>query len=302
MNTEDNTTSTFSRRRLLKLGTAAMVAGLPGRGQAKEKSEYLFGSYVRPWNRWDYKTALDGVAEAGFQYAGLMRTKEGHVVHANASPEKVREVAGAVKDRGLKTISLYGGQFGADRSLEEGIQGLRRLIDCCGLLDCPNLLLGGTGKEDVFDQYYKAVQENCGYAAERGVVITVKPHGGLNATGSQLKRIVERVNHKRFRVTYDPGNILHYSKGTADPVLETGPVAGLVHSMCVKDYDPHKSVNVTPGDGLVDFKKVLTALREGGFMGGPLILETVAPAETPAQATSEAKKALAFIKELVRAV
>jgi len=279
-----------------------MAACFPKKVNAEEGSGYLFGSYVRPWHQWDYKTALDGVVEAGFRYVGLMRTKEGLIVHTNASQKKVREVANAVKERDLKMISLYGGQFGADHSLEEGISGLKRLIDYCELLDCPNLLLGGTSKQDVSNDYYQAVQENCSYAAEKGVVITIKPHGGLNATGEQLKRIVKRVNHEHFRVTYDPGNILHYSKGAADPVGETRPLAGLVHSMCVKDYEPDKSVNVTPGNGLVDFKKVLASLRKGGFTQGPLILETVAPAKTPTQATAEAKKALAFMKEFVRAI
>jgi len=79
--------------------------------------------------------------------------------------------------------SVYGGGIPVATSLEAGIEGLRRLIDNCAACGAANLLMGGIGNQDLYDRYYKAIAETCAYAAEKGVGISVKPHGGLNATG-----------------------------------------------------------------------------------------------------------------------
>ena len=46
--------------------------------------------------------------------------------------------------------------------------------------------------------------------------------------------------------------------------------------MSVKDFLPPKEVLVNIGEGKVDFPKVIDRLKEGGFNGGPLIVECLA--------------------------
>ena len=33
---------------------------------------YLIGCYTRPWAQYEYRVALDAIAEAGYKYVGLM--------------------------------------------------------------------------------------------------------------------------------------------------------------------------------------------------------------------------------------
>jgi len=127
----------------------------------------------------------------------------------------------------------------------------------------------------------------------------VKPHGGLNATGPQCRRAIERVGHRNFRLWYDPGNIYFYSDGRLDPVDDAATVDGLVVGMCVKDYVHPRKVDVTPGTGRVDFRRVFARLNKGGFTRGPLIVETLTPGDLPTL-LAEARKARAFVEGLVR--
>ena len=57
--------------------------------------------------------------------------------------------------------------------------------------------------------------------------MSVKPHGGQNATGPQCRKLIEQVGHKNFRLWYDPGNIFYYSDGNLDPVDDSATVDGL---------------------------------------------------------------------------
>jgi len=193
---------------------------------------------------------------------------------------------------------VYGGDIPVAKSLEAGIEGLRKLIDNCAACRAKNLLMGGTGNEKLYKTYYKAIAECCDYAAEKGVGISIKPHGGLNATGPQCRKTVEMVGHKNFRIWYDPGNILYYSNAKLDPVADAAAVDGLVVGMCVKDYKHPKNVLVTPGTGMVDFPAVLARLKKGGFRRGPLVVECLKRGQLK-QTLAEAKKARLFLKALV---
>ncbi len=269
----------------------AAVGGLEG---------YQVGCYTRCFDQYEYRTALDGIAEAGYKYAGIMTAKGAGwvVITPQTRPEEAAAIGEEVSKRGLKTLSVYG-DFAVGEGVEKGVVSLRRLIDNCLACGSPNLLIGGTTDEKLFENYYKAVEEACEYALERKVGLSIKPHGGQNATGPQCRRIIERVNKSNFRLWYDPGNIYYYSDGRLDPVEDAAQVDGLVAGMSVKDFTPPKEVLLTPGTGQVKFAKVLARLNKGGFVRGPLIVECVKRGDLKA-VTEEARAARLFVEGMVR--
>jgi sugar phosphate isomerase/epimerase len=263
------------------------------------KEPYLIACYTRPWARYEYRVALDAIAEVGYKYVGLMTAKGRNnlVLSVDTTPEEAAQVAAEVKKRNLKVVSVYGGDIPVNKSLEAGIQGLKKLIDSCAACGTMNLLMGGIGNEKLYEPYYTAIRECCDYAKEKGMGISVKPHGGLNATGPQCRKTVEFVGNKNFGVWYDPGNIFFYSDGNLNPVDDAPSVNGLVMGMCVKDFKPPKSVDVTPGTGQVDFAAVLAKLKAGGFKGGALVVECLEPGDL-AHTLAEAKKTRQFLEKL----
>lgn len=301
-----NSLNKLSRREFLgqtaRLGTAGFAAAcaVASTTLAKESNgPWQIGCYTRPWSQYDYRMALDAIAEAGFKYAGLMTTKSktGLVISVSTTLEEAERVGEEVKKRGLAVPSIYGGGIPVEKSLEAGIEGLKKLIDNCAACGAKNLLMGGIGNEKLYKTYYKAIAECCNYAAEKGIGISVKPHGGLNATGPQCRKTVEMVGHRNFRIWYDPGNILYYSNGELDPVADAATVDGLVVGMCIKDYKHPKEVMVTPGTGKVDFPAVLARLKKGGFTKGPLVVECLERGDLK-QTLAEARKARRFLEEL----
>jgi neutral ceramidase len=298
----------LSRRAFLERSARVAATGLAGSyvtslsasasGQSTD-GLWQIGCYTRPWDKYDYRVALDAIAEAGFKYAGLMTTssKTHLVISVDTTLEEAQQVREEVKKRNLQVLSVYGGDIAAAKSLKAGVEDLRKLLDNCAACGAKNLLMGGTGDKQVYQAYYKAIAECCDYAAEKGIGISIKPHGGLNATGPQCRKAVEIVARINFRIWYDPGNILYYSDGQLDPVADAAAVDGLVTGMCVKDYRHPKNVAVTPGTGQVDFPAVLARLKKGGFTGGPLIVECLEPADAE-KMLGEAKKARLFLENL----
>ena len=258
------------------------------------------GIYTRPWAAHDYRVALDAMAEAGYDYAGLMTAKGGLVISADTTEDAAVLVRHELKKRRLGLLSVYGGAIPVEKSLQAGIDAMKKLIDNCATAGADSLLMGGTGNAKLQEAYYKAIAETCDYAVEKGLMITVKPHGGLNGTGSQCRRCIETVDKRNFRLWYDPGNIYYYSNGELDPVKDAETVDGLVWGMSIKDYQHPKRVDVTPGTGKVAFRPLVDRLKKGGFTHGPLVVECLAPGDLPAL-LAEAKKARQFMQELVGA-
>jgi sugar phosphate isomerase/epimerase len=247
--------------------------------------------------------ALDAIAEAGYRHVGLMTTKSDTrlVISVATTPEEAERIGEECRQRKLSIPSVYGGGIPVGKSLEAGIAGLRRLIDNCAAAGADNLLMGGIGKDKLYDAYFKAIAACCDYAAEKNIGISIKPHGGLNATGPQCRQAIERVGHPNFRIWYDPGNILYYSDGKRDPVKDAATVEGLVVGMCVKDYQHPKQVMITPGTGRVDFPGVLRQLKAGGFARGALVVECLTRGGKT-NLVAEAKKARVFLERLVAQV
>jgi sugar phosphate isomerase/epimerase len=305
---------TLTRRGFLQhaaaLGAAASLS-LSSASFAAESGDYQVGMYTRPWDQHDYRVALDAIAEAGFKQAGLMTTKmpSGRlVISAETTVEQAAQIGEEVRRRGMQIPSVYGGDIPVQKSLEAGIEGLRRLIDNCVAAGAKSLLMGGTGRAELYEVYYKAIAACCDYAAEKKLPITVKPHGGLNSTGPQCRKCVESVGHDNFSLWYDPGNIFFYSNGELDPVDDAATVDGLVKvGMCIKDFamverdgKPTREVALTPGTGRVDFAKVLRRLRQGGFTRGHLVVECLAPGDRELKTLlAEAKKAREFLEQLI---
>lgn len=254
------------------------------------------GCFTRPWAKFDYRVAFDGIAEAGFEFAGLMTSDRGLVITSDTTPEKAAEVGEEARSRNLKIASMYGSLDVRD-SLREGIDRFMHLIGNSADAGCSNILLGGTSAPELVEAYYKVVAECCDYAAEKGVGLCLKPHGGTNSTGPECRQLIKRVGHENFSLWYDPGNIYYYSHGDLDPVDDVVEVDGLVTGMCVKDFSLPQDVNLTPGTGMVDFPEVFARLRQGGFNGGPLIVECLSPGDLD-YINAEAKKARIFLDEL----
>ncbi|MEK7707418.1 MAG: hypothetical protein AAB380_05425, partial [Verrucomicrobiota bacterium] len=159
----------FLNQTLLLSGATCVAAQTVGSRTlfGKVSQGWQIGAYTRPWDQWDYRTALDGIAEAGFKYAGIMTAKgmTWLVLTVDSSLEDAAEVGAEVRKRGLKCLSIYAGEFPVAKSVEAGIEGLRKLVDLCAACGSPNLMLAGVGDEKLDDAYFKVIAECCAYAA-----------------------------------------------------------------------------------------------------------------------------------------
>jgi sugar phosphate isomerase/epimerase len=192
------------------------------------------------------------------------------------------------------------GRTQLDLGLDAAIDDYRRLIDNVAALGVTWLLDCGTSNEADFNAYFELMRRAATHAQDAGVQITMKPHGGISLTTEDLLHAYEEVHHPAFGICYDPGNIIYYTKGERRPETDIDKVAPRVSTGIIKDCvveDDVPDVMVTPGEGLVDFNRVLKGLVRGGFTG-PLYVECVSGKERK-DIDRNVRSTLYFVKNIL---
>ena len=254
--------------------------------------EIELGCWTRPWWHFTLEEALRGVAAAGFRFVGLTPFDDKPPFSADSTEEDIARLKAAVESHGLAPRVAFGNPD-LSRELEEAVRLFHREIERVQWLGLTHIVLLGTAEEQQYEKWYGAVERCLDFAGEHGVMLLLKPHGGLSALAEDLLRAVERFHHPYFGVCYDPGNIYYYTGEKAEEDLPR--VVEHVRAMCIKDElgGKHGEVMITPGTGLVDFDRILSILKDAGF-SGPCWVECVGGTSLE-EINAEARKARDFV-------
>jgi sugar phosphate isomerase/epimerase len=281
----------MNRRAFLQSATAAATTALASTSWlaalAAEKITWPVGCFNRPWTKWSYDEALDGIAAAGYKLTGLLSTHRGELfTYAAATPEYLDGLKKRIAQRRL-AVNMTALRFRADAPLEDNLTDVRKQIENAARLELQFMLTFGVDKPAHYENYYRLMADAAAQAEKRNLRLVLKPHGGGSGASEEILRCLEKVAHANFKVWYDAGNIIYYTG--KDPLAELEPIAKYVTGLCAKDCPaPKGEVMSQFGTGKVDFKALFTKLKAAGF-NGPIMVEGVQVGPTPAETTANAR-------------
>lgn len=256
------------------------------------------GCTTRPYSAWSFAEACEHIAAAGYTDVAVFSNEGKTSVRADSTAEEIAATRKAAADAGLSPSMVIGGvKLGL--CVDAAVDDYKRLIDNVAEVGAKWLLDCGTSREQS-NTYFEVMRRAAVHAEAAGIGITLKPHDGITLTIDDLIDANNKVNHPAFGICYDPGNIIYYTKGELRPEPDIARVAPIVTTGIIKDCivkDNAPDVMVTPGEGLVDFEKVLGGLVEGGFRG-PLYVECVAGKELD-EINKNVKATLKFISDIL---
>lgn len=238
------------------------------------------GATTRPWHFLAFADACASIAAAGYPDVAVFSNDGAIPVTSDTSPAEAAEVGRLARDAGVEPSLLICG-VRLDLPLAEAVADHCRLVDACAALGAKWLMNCGTEDPATYDHFRAIMKECAPYAEDKGVVLNMKPHGGIGLTGKMMVETLEIVDHPNFTLCYDPGNIIYYTKGERRPETDVRDVMGRVGTCMIKDcvvVDGVPDVQVLPGEGLVDFQSVLGQLVAGGFTG-PMYVECLGGTE-----------------------
>lgn len=281
---------------------AALLTALPRAANAAgaKPSTWPIGCFNRPWTKWSYDVALDGIKSAGYQWTGLLSpTKDDPLIGSTATPEYLASIKQKIAARGLKA------NMGALRPklnvpLPDAIADTRQQLTNAHTLGLKYALTFGVNRPQDYEKYFKVMADAAAFAAERGIQVVLKPHGGGSGASAEILRAMKEVGHANFKVWYDAGNIIFYTG--KDPVAELEPIAQHVTGFCAKDCAQQRGdVMIQFGEGKVDFAGVFKTLKRAGF-NGPIMVESCRIGATPEETTANARANRLFLEKVLAGV
>ena len=293
----------MNRRTFIQAAAAAAtgLAGLPWtNAAASEKPNWPIGCFNRPWTKWSYDTAIEGVAAAGYKLTGLLSAHRGEAFTlSTAKPEYLDGLKRRIAQRGL-AVNMTAIRFSPDSPLADNIADLRKQIENAARLELKFMLTFGVDRPEHYENYYRLMADAAPQAEKRGLKLVLKPHGGGSGASEEILRCIQRVSHPNFKVWYDAGNIIHYTG--KDPLAELEPIVGHVTGFCAKDCPgPKGEVMSQFGTGKVDFRAVFAKLKSAGF-NGPIMVEGVKIGATAEETTANARENREFLEKVLRSV
>ncbi len=295
--------NTFSRRKFLQNTTVAAtaLASLPWRSAyAAEKPNWPIGCFNRPWTRWSYDDALDGISAAGYKLTGLLTgQKDEAFTSSAATSEYLDSLKKRIAQRGL-TANMTAIRFKPDGALADNITDLRKQIDNAARLELKFMLTFGVDKPEHYENFYRLMADAAAQTDKRGIQLAMKPHGGGSGSSEEILRCLDKVAHANFKIWYDAGNIIYYTG--KDPLAELEPIAKHVTGFCAKDCAaPKAEVMSQFGTGKVDFKAVFAKLKSVGF-NGPIMIEGVKVGATAEETTANARANRGFLEKVLGSI
>jgi sugar phosphate isomerase/epimerase len=289
----------LTRRRFVQsasIGLAGMTAPRLLTAATGARS-WTIGCLNRPWTQWSEDEMLDGIHAAGYRLIGLQTPTESAPFNGpTAKPEYLQALKRKIAARGL-TANVGRLRTQDAAPFAEATAGIRQQVDNARTLGLTTVIHTGTGRPEHYEPWYRLMRFAAGYAADAGIQVVTKPHGGVNAAAAELLVCLEKINHRNLGIWYDPGNIVFYTG--KDPVQELEPVISHVTAFTAKDCTAMRGqVMIQFGQGQVNFGAVLRRLEQAGF-NGPLMVESCAVGKTAQETTANAAANRQYLERVV---
>jgi sugar phosphate isomerase/epimerase len=295
------------------LGLTALVAAPGAAADKGQRTTFQVACMTLPYAQFPLRRALTGLKAAGYRYVAWGTThkeadgKQVPVMSADAAPDRAKELGRQCRDLGLEPLMMFSGVY---PDAANHLDLLKNRIRQAAAAGVPQVLTFGNTNAERSDrrrwvEHFKALGP---VARDHGVLVVLKPHGGLTADGARTLALVRDVADDGVKVNYDSGNVMDYLHLEPAAVLaDFERCAGEVRSFCVKDHRRFpQDQDCGPGLGEIDHYRLLAPVAFTG-RALPLCCENVFAPSVPRPADPDGVDALArrareFLDLVIRGV
>jgi sugar phosphate isomerase/epimerase len=218
-------------------------------------------------------------------YSGLFSK-----VRAEMDEVELRETLVAMGSHAASVHAPFGGDLDISSGYNDvraaGLAAIRGAIDLAERFDA-GLVVVHASAEPVADEdrpqrlsrAISSLQSLSGRCQESGIRIAIEllPRSCLGNTADELLEIVAALDTETFGVCLDVNHLMGRYSELPATVRQLAPHLLTLH---LSDYDGVDEKHWMPGQGVIDWKAFLDALREIGY-SGPFNYEAIIPGDTP---------------------
>lgn len=224
--------------------------------------------------------ALKNIKSYG--YAGVeLSLNDTHIHPLKIRKDRLSEVKNFCKENDLPIVCVAAG---GDRLLgdapyepslinpeKEGrarrLDLIKRSMEIAAYLEAPVLninsgkLKAGVNKEQAFEYLYTDLEELMREKYEVFLVLEPEPDFFIGTSTGAID-VIQKINHPRFKLNLDIGHVFCSEDDPFTAIERALPYARNIHIEDIKHRIHHHEI---PGEGDIDFVKVIEILKESGY-------------------------------------
>ncbi len=299
------TSPALSRRSFLQASAASLAgAALGPAARSQQQAEpqarptqFQIACMTLPYSAFSLERALTGLQTSGYRFVALGHThtessgQRVAILPPEAPPERARELGQRCRDRGLEPLMIFSGVY---PEAPNHLEVMRSRIRQASAASIPQILTFGNTRGGDRARWVEHFRQLGPIARDAGVLIVLKPHGGLTARAMMAAEIVREVADEGIKVNEDAGNVMDYLKlSAADTLADMQRAVPEVRSFCIKDHRQWpRDEDCGPGLGEIDHYRLLQPVAFTG-RAMPLCCENISAPLLPRPTAPEGVDALA---------
>ena len=229
-----------------------------------------------------YNEKIECICEAGFKYIdlGMSVIKEDDELFVSENwRDNAKALLEDTEKKGAKFLQAHapgGNPLNEDLALAEAqLNKIIRAVDICGVMGIPNVVVHtgrgkGMGKEENFEknkEFFKKVfpameRNNVNVLCENSTVVNMKDIYFPNS-GSDLKELVEYIDHPFFRACWDIG----HANCEGSQYDELTAIGSDLYALHINDNFGASDSHWLPYFGTVNLDEIMNALIDIGYKG-----------------------------------
>ena len=202
-------------------------------------------------------------------------------------------------------LGVAGGFAGDEDTQRMRVEEAKSSIDVALVLGSPLIRLFGwqthetENRDPLFAALARCLKEVCEYGAERGVVVALQNHDNRNlaATGPDVLRIIEEVDHPNFSFIMDTGQWRGSPGAAGDPDPDADIYGYMEQTLPHASYVRCKFYKIASGrEEVLDYDRIAGILRAADYNGS---ISIVYEGQEPDDRTELIGKAARYLRSLL---
>ena len=225
--------------------------------------------------------AIHKTAEAGFESIDIWGGRP-HAYRNDLSEAEIRELRALLDQQHLQVASIIPAQFRYPTCLcspnetirLDSVAYIQAAVELAAKLDCPLVSVcpghttAGQGKAQAWSSLRESLAAICSLARSQSIRIAIEPADAyetdLMNTVGQAMSMVSELQENNLGVLLDSGHV-HV---TGETFLQAVEAAGeRLYHVHVDDNLGQRDQHLVPGEGKINFQKLVQALKIGGYDG-----------------------------------